>query len=77
MQLHRYQNLSWLSDTRLLGETYRHGLPGQERIQARAELAMSERDHRIGVAEPRMVMLEVGRYSSLAVMVELDRMADL
>ena len=38
---------------------------------------MSERDHRIGVAEPHMVMLEVGRYSSLAVMVELDRMADL
>ena len=38
---------------------------------------MSEKDHRFGVAEPRMVTLEVGRYSSLAVVVELDRMADL
>ena len=36
---------------------------------------MSERDHRDGVAEPRMVTLEVGRYSSLVV--ELDHTADL
>ena len=37
---------------------------------------MSERDHRVGAAEARMVTLEVGRYNSLAVLVELDRMAD-
>ena len=77
MQLHRYQTRSWLSDTRLLGETYRHGLPDQERIQAKAGLAMSERDHRFGAAEDRMVTLEVERYNSLGVLVELDRMADL
>ena len=38
---------------------------------------MSERDHSFGVAEVRMVTLEGGRYSSLAVVGELDRTADL
>ena len=77
MQLHPYRALSWLSDTRLLDETYRHGLLGQGRIQAKVESALSEGRRKIEVAELHKVTLGVGHHKCFAVVVEVVHIADL